>query len=53
MNRVWQYHFGKGIAADSNNFGKMGRKPTHPELLDWLASEFIRSGWSVKPLRRG
>ena len=52
MNRVWQYHFGKGIAADSNNFGKMGRKPTHPELLDWLASEFIRSRWSVKSIHR-
>ena len=52
VNRVWQYHFGKGIAADSNNFGKMGRKPTHPELLDWLASEFIRSGWSVKSIHR-
>jgi hypothetical protein len=52
VNRIWQSHFGRGIAADSNNFGKMGRKPTHPELLDWLASEFIRSGWSVKAVHR-
>jgi hypothetical protein len=51
-NRVWQYHFGRGIAADSNNFGKMGRKPTHPELLDWLAARFIQQGWSVKALHR-
>ena len=52
VNRVWQYHFGKGLAADSNNFGKMGRKPTHPELLDWLATTFIKQGWSIKALHR-
>jgi hypothetical protein len=52
VNRIWQYHFGKGIAADANNFGKTGRKPTHPELLDWLAGEFIRSGWSIKAVHR-
>ena len=51
-NRVWQYHFGRGIAADANNFGKMGHKPTHPELLDWLAAYFIENGWSVKALHR-
>jgi hypothetical protein len=51
-NRVWQYHFGKGLAADTNNFGKMGRKPSHPELLDYLAQRFIASGWSVKALHR-
>lgn len=52
VNRIWQQHFGRGIAANPNNFGKMGRKPTHPELLDWLASEFVRQGWSVKALHR-
>jgi len=51
-NRIWQYHFGKGIAADTNNFGKMGKKPSHPELLDWLAGYFIENGWSVKKLHR-
>ncbi|MEO7652544.1 MAG: DUF1549 and DUF1553 domain-containing protein, partial [Bryobacteraceae bacterium] len=52
VNRIWQYHFGRGIAADSNNFGKMGRKPAHPELLDWLAAYFIDHGWSVKAVHR-
>jgi hypothetical protein len=52
VNRLWQHHFGKGIAADANNFGKMGRKPTHPELLDWLAALFIEKGWSVKAIHR-
>jgi hypothetical protein len=52
VNRIWQYHFGRGIAADANNFGKMGKKPTHPELLDWLANHFIESGWSVKAVHR-
>ena len=52
VNRVWQYHFGKGLAADSNNFGKMGGKPTHPELLDWLAMRLIKQGWSIKALHR-
>ncbi len=52
VNRIWQYHFGKGIAADSNNFGKMGAKPSHPELLDWLAAVFIEQGWSVKAMHR-
>ena len=51
-NRIWQDHFGRGIAAESNNFGKMGRKPTHPELLDWLAGTFVKKGWSVKALHR-
>ena len=51
-NRVWQYHFGQGIAGNANNFGKMGKKPTHPELLDWLAGFFIEQGWSVKALHR-
>ncbi|MGH9629040.1 MAG: DUF1549 and DUF1553 domain-containing protein, partial [Bryobacteraceae bacterium] len=52
VNRIWQYHFGKGIAADTSNFGKMGRKPTHPELLDHLANYFIAHGWSVKSVHK-
>ena len=52
VNRVWQYHFGQGLAQDANNFGKMGKKPTHPELLDWLAGFFIDQGWSVKAVHR-
>ncbi|MBY0506686.1 MAG: PSD1 and planctomycete cytochrome C domain-containing protein [Bryobacteraceae bacterium] len=52
VNRVWQYHFGQGLAGDASNFGKMGKKPTHPELLDWLARSFIERGWSVKQLHR-
>lgn len=52
VNRIWQYHFGKAIAGNPNNFGATGKKPTHPELLDWLAAEFIRSGWSVKHMHR-
>ncbi|MCC6539168.1 MAG: PSD1 domain-containing protein [Bryobacterales bacterium] len=52
VNRIWQYHFGRGLAADASNFGKMGAKPTHPELLDALAWRFIDGGWSVKALHR-
>ena len=52
VNRVWQYHFGRGLVGNPNNFGATGKKPTHPELLDWLASEFIENGWSVKQLHR-
>jgi hypothetical protein len=52
VNRIWQAHFGTGLAADTNNLGTMGRKPAHPELLDWLASHFIQQGWSVKELHR-
>lgn len=52
VNRVWQYHFGRGLAANPNNFGKMGKKPTHPELLDWLAKFFVDHGWSVKAVHR-
>jgi mono/diheme cytochrome c family protein len=52
VNRIWQFHFGKALAANPNNFGKMGSKPTHPELLDWLASTFIDLGWSMKRLHR-
>jgi mono/diheme cytochrome c family protein len=51
-NRVWKYHFGRGIVPTLGNFGKAGAPPTHPDLLDWLAVEFARSGWSVKHLHR-
>ena len=52
VNRIWQHHFGRGIVSTPGNFGKMGGRPTHPELLDWLATEFVRSGWSVKAIQR-
>ena len=52
VNRIWQYHFGRGLAANSNNLGKMGKRPTHPELLDWLAAFFVDHGWSVKAVHR-
>ncbi len=52
VNRVWQYHFGKPLVATPNNFGVNGSKPTHPELLDWLASDFVTRGWSIKQLHR-
>jgi hypothetical protein len=52
VNRLWQYHFGRGIVKSSNNFGTQGDKPTHPQLLDWLASEFVERGWSMKALHR-
>ncbi len=52
VNRVWKYHFGRGIVATPNDFGAQGARPTHPELLDFLAGELIRSGWKLKPLHR-
>lgn len=52
VNRIWQYHFGRGIVRSSNNFGQLGDLPTHPELLDWLAQEFVANGWRMKPLHR-
>jgi hypothetical protein len=51
-NRVWQYHFGRGIVSTPNDFGRMGARPTSPELLDWLASRFIDGGWKLKSLHR-
>jgi mono/diheme cytochrome c family protein len=52
VNRVWAHHFGVGIVATPSNFGKLGQQPTHPELLDWLASRFVAEGWSLKRLHR-
>jgi mono/diheme cytochrome c family protein len=52
VNRIWQHHFGKALVRSPSNFGTLGQKPTHPELLDWLASEFVNSGWSIKSLHR-
>jgi len=52
VNRVWQYHFGKALAGNPNNFGAKGAKPTHPELLDWLAVDFVENGWKMKRLHR-
>lgn len=52
VNRVWQYHFGTGLVATSSNFGESGAEPTHPELLDWLASELVAGGWRLKPLHK-
>jgi mono/diheme cytochrome c family protein/cytochrome c553 len=52
VNRVWRWHFGKGLVRSVDNFGIIGEKPTHPELLDWLASDFIRNGWSLKKLHK-
>jgi cytochrome c553 len=52
VNRLWQDHFGRGLASDTSNFGRSGGKPTHPELLDWLAGRFVESGWSLKAMHR-
>jgi len=52
VNRIWHYHFGRGIAATPGDFGMMGSRPTHPQLLDYLASTFVENGWSVKKIHR-
>jgi len=52
VNRIWYQHFGQGIVATPNNFGKMGSQPSNPALLDWLATEFMRQGWSIKQMQR-
>ncbi|OJW16805.1 MAG: hypothetical protein BGO49_15955 [Planctomycetales bacterium 71-10] len=52
VNRIWRYHFGRGIVATASNFGIKGTPPSHPELLDWLASRFVADGWSTKAMHR-
>ena len=52
VNRVWRWHFGRGLVASADNFGLLGEKPSHPELLDWLAKEFIHRKWSLKEMHR-
>ncbi|WP_145258385.1 DUF1549 domain-containing protein [Planctomycetes bacterium Pan216] len=52
VNRLWAHHFGQGIVATPNDFGFQGERPTHPELLDWLAAELVRNGWRLKPLHK-
>ncbi len=52
VNRVWEYHFGAGLVSTPNDFGRMGTRPSNPELLDWLASRFVENGWHIKPLHR-
>ena len=52
VNRVWKHHFGQALARTPSNFGVIGEKPTHPELLDWLAATFVENGWSLKKLHR-
>jgi cytochrome c553 len=52
VNRIWQHHFGEGIVRTPSNFGELGDRPSHPELLDWLAVEFMERGWSLKAMHR-
>lgn len=52
VNRIWKHHFGRGLVATLDNFGKAGARPSHPALLDWLATEFVRRGWSIKEMHR-
>ena len=51
-NRIWQWHFGEGLVRTPSNFGLMGERPTHSELLDYLAGRFMKSGWSIKAMHR-
>jgi hypothetical protein len=52
VNRLWQGHFGRGLVGSASDFGRMGEEPSHPELLDWLATELVRQGWSLKAMHR-
>jgi hypothetical protein len=52
VNRIWYHHFGKGLVGSLGDFGHLGEMPSHPELLDWLADEFVRQGWSLKQMHR-
>ena len=52
VNRVWQYHFGEGLASNASDFGRLGEAPSHPELLDWMVQQFVENGWRLKPLHR-
>src|SRR6185436_6625830 len=52
VNRVWQHHFGEGLVRTPSDFGTRGEPPTHPELMEWLTSQFVKGGWRLKPLHR-
>merc|ERR1711964_81930 len=52
VNRLWHHHFGRGIVATPSDFGTRGEKPSHPKLLDWLASQLVSNGWQLKPIHR-